>query len=194
MFRLLGSTLFFLTEKNWSYFEALYFCFIAFRTIGYGDFVPTSPFGQAIFVFYVFVGVGTVTYLVSVVTEDCSKRLKQHVINVEHRRKAGALPTDDAFLLRNLEPKQFTPDQVKELIQMAKKLERNMQRILKRGNNQMNNGGIRRRASFSARDNIELSQNISQSEWALMSSYHEKFNRIIVVIQNHLIHEGLATT
>ncbi|KAK9721561.1 Potassium channel [Basidiobolus ranarum] len=198
VFWIIGSTLFFFTEKDWSYFEALYFCFIAFRTIGYGDFVPTSPFGQAVFVFYVFFGVGTVTYLVSVVTEDFSKRLKQHVINVERNRKVDVSISNDPTLSGDHGQGQLTLAQVKELIKVAKKLERNMQRIVKRGNNQMNNGGIRRRASFSVNEasdhSLGIQPNGPKSEWALMASYNEKFSRIIAVIQNHLIQEGFAST
>ncbi|ORX92475.1 voltage-gated potassium channel [Basidiobolus meristosporus CBS 931.73] len=198
VFWIIGSTIFYFTEQQWSYFESLYFCFIAFRTIGYGDFVPTSPFGQAIFVFYVFFGVGTVTYLVSVVTEDFSKRLKHHVINVERKRKIDETISSGPCAAEDSDHRQLTSEQVKEIVKVAKKLERNMQRIIKRGNNQMNNGAIRRRASFSVNEDGSSSSGVRTSgpkpEWALMSSYHEKFNRIIAVVQNHLINEGFAAT
>ncbi|XP_064489603.1 potassium channel subfamily K member 13-like [Ornithodoros turicata] len=36
-----ASALYSVTEQ-WSYFESLYFCFIAFSTIGFGDFVPNQ--------------------------------------------------------------------------------------------------------------------------------------------------------
>ena len=28
--------------ENWEYFDALYFCFVSFATIGFGDFVSTQ--------------------------------------------------------------------------------------------------------------------------------------------------------
>ncbi|XP_067119928.1 potassium channel subfamily K member 13-like isoform X1 [Centruroides vittatus] len=30
------------TMENWSYFESLYFCFVAFSTVGFGDLVPSD--------------------------------------------------------------------------------------------------------------------------------------------------------
>ena len=37
---ILGAMLFHLWEKDWTYFESAYFCFITLSTIGFGDFVP----------------------------------------------------------------------------------------------------------------------------------------------------------
>lgn len=34
---------------GWNYFEALYFCFVAFATIGYGDVTPLSISGRQVF-------------------------------------------------------------------------------------------------------------------------------------------------
>jgi Ion channel len=47
------------------YFDALYFCFVALLTIGYGDFEVSSPAGKAAFVFWAFLAVPTMTILVA---------------------------------------------------------------------------------------------------------------------------------
>ena len=76
-----GSAIF-MTTEGWSYGTALYFCkfytlygrhtalltvpgFVAFSTIGYGDFAPATPAGRSIFVVWAILGVGTMTILVS---------------------------------------------------------------------------------------------------------------------------------
>lgn len=78
-----GSAIFMATE-GWSYGMAMYFCrtavtaffqfffakhllsgFVAFTTIGYGDFYPATPAGRSIFVVWAILGVGTMTILIS---------------------------------------------------------------------------------------------------------------------------------
>lgn len=44
-------------QEHWSYFEALYFCFIFFSTIGYGDFSPRSSAGRAFFIAWALFGI-----------------------------------------------------------------------------------------------------------------------------------------
>lgn len=68
LFWLLGSLVFHFTE-NWSYTTAMYFCFISWATIGYGDLTPTSRAGQAVFVVWALLGVGSLTILISVIAE-----------------------------------------------------------------------------------------------------------------------------
>ncbi|KAG2036002.1 hypothetical protein BDR03DRAFT_867055 [Suillus americanus] len=75
VFWLVGSAIFSLTE-GWSYGSSIYFCFIAFTTIGYGDPAPRTPAGRSVFVVWALLGVATVTILVSVASEAYSKRYK----------------------------------------------------------------------------------------------------------------------
>ncbi|KAG6810995.1 hypothetical protein H0H92_009498 [Tricholoma furcatifolium] len=75
VFWLVGSAIFMTTEK-WSFGNALYFCFIAFTTIGYGDFTPTTPAGRSVFVFWALLGIPTMTILISIVSDAYSSRYK----------------------------------------------------------------------------------------------------------------------
>lgn len=52
---MLGAAMFIQWEKNWSYFEAVYFVFISMSTIGFGDYVPDHPiFMMGTFLYFVF--------------------------------------------------------------------------------------------------------------------------------------------
>jgi potassium channel subfamily K, other eukaryote len=53
------------TTEGWTYGQAMYFCFISFTTIGYGDLSPTTAAGRSVFVVWALLGVGTLTILVS---------------------------------------------------------------------------------------------------------------------------------
>ncbi|KAG1859517.1 hypothetical protein DFJ58DRAFT_780054 [Suillus subalutaceus] len=75
VFWLVGSAIFSLTE-GWSYGSSIYFCFIAFTTVGYGDPAPRTPAGRSVFVVWALLGVATVTILVSVASEAYSTRYK----------------------------------------------------------------------------------------------------------------------
>jgi len=43
--------------EGWSYLDALYFSVISLATIGYGDFVPTTPLSRAFTIVYVINGI-----------------------------------------------------------------------------------------------------------------------------------------
>ncbi|KZT28026.1 voltage-gated potassium channel [Neolentinus lepideus HHB14362 ss-1] len=64
IFWMIGSAIFSRTER-WPFGTAMYFCFISFTTIGYGDFSPQTPAGRAIFVVWALLGVATMTILIS---------------------------------------------------------------------------------------------------------------------------------
>jgi len=50
---------------QFSYFDAIYFCFISLLTIGYGDLEVTSQAGKPSFVFWAFLAVPTMTILIA---------------------------------------------------------------------------------------------------------------------------------
>lgn len=68
---LVSAVIFRLSERSqgWSYFEALYFTYTSLTTIGYGDFFPTSNFGNVFFVFWSLLAVPVLTSLVTVMGE-----------------------------------------------------------------------------------------------------------------------------
>ena len=56
-------------SQGWTYFEALYFTYTSLTTIGYGDFYPTSNFGNVFFVFWSLLAVPVLTSLATVMGE-----------------------------------------------------------------------------------------------------------------------------
>ncbi|KAJ2842115.1 hypothetical protein GGI22_007661, partial [Coemansia erecta] len=80
-------------SPEWSYFEALYFCYVAYTTIGYGDVVPKSTEGMIAFICLCFVAVALETFLVvSAVTffsELLSSTMRQTRVQkrIEKRRR-----------------------------------------------------------------------------------------------------------
>ncbi|KAG1741433.1 uncharacterized protein EDB91DRAFT_1237119 [Suillus paluster] len=75
VFWMVGAAIFSKTE-GWSYGSSIYFCFVAFTTIGYGDLAPRTPAGRSVFVVWALLGVATVTVLISVASEAYSERYK----------------------------------------------------------------------------------------------------------------------
>ncbi|EIW74327.1 hypothetical protein CONPUDRAFT_160035 [Coniophora puteana RWD-64-598 SS2] len=75
LFWTVGSAIFMATE-GWSYGISFYFCFIAFTTIGYGDYAPTTTTGRSIFIVWAMLGIGTMTILISIVSDAYSSQYK----------------------------------------------------------------------------------------------------------------------
>ncbi|KAG6880008.1 hypothetical protein C0992_008215 [Termitomyces sp. T32_za158] len=75
VFWMVGSAIFRTTEK-WTFGQAMYFCFISFTTIGYGDLTPVTPAGRSVFVFWALLGIATMTILISILSEAYSSRYK----------------------------------------------------------------------------------------------------------------------
>jgi len=78
VFWMAGSVIFMTTEK-WDFGTAAYFCFIAFTTVGYGDYSPKTPAGRSIFVAWALVGVATMTILISILVEAYSRQFKSAI-------------------------------------------------------------------------------------------------------------------
>ncbi|KAJ2450944.1 Potassium channel [Coemansia sp. RSA 2336] len=83
-FWLMSAGIFYACERHsqqWNYFDAMWFCYVAFTTIGYGDYVPISTEGMVAFICLCFVAVGLETFLVvssvSFFTNVLSRALKR---------------------------------------------------------------------------------------------------------------------
>jgi len=63
-------------SERWHFGTAVYFCFIAFTTVGYGDYTPITPTGRSIFVVWALLGVATMTILISILVEAYSRQFK----------------------------------------------------------------------------------------------------------------------
>jgi len=102
-FWLVGSAIFTATE-NWSYGLSLYFCFITFTTVGYGDPAPRTPAGRSIFVGWALLGVGTMTILISLLADRYSERYKNIIFAAESRIAADGQQTGGAEVKSNGTP------------------------------------------------------------------------------------------
>ncbi|KAI9568053.1 hypothetical protein HD554DRAFT_813349 [Boletus coccyginus] len=72
----MGGAAIFTATEGWTYGLSIYFCFISFATIGYGDLSPTTPAGRSFFVVWALVGVATMTIFISVVSKAYTSRYK----------------------------------------------------------------------------------------------------------------------
>ncbi|KAE8272085.1 hypothetical protein A4X09_0g248 [Tilletia walkeri] len=86
VFWLMGAGIFVATE-GWNFFEGLYFGFVFFSTIGYGDFSPTTPSGRAFFIVWALFGVGILTVIFSVLGDAWGTIYKNTL--ADSRRKYG---------------------------------------------------------------------------------------------------------
>ncbi|KAI9296414.1 voltage-gated potassium channel [Neoconidiobolus thromboides FSU 785] len=81
LFWFLGGVIFMYSE-DWSYFDAINFCFISFTTIGYGNITPTTFHGKIIFIGYAILGLVAATYLISVGTQLGAFTMHRKIENV----------------------------------------------------------------------------------------------------------------
>jgi len=54
--------------EPWSYRESLYFCFVTLSTVGFGDYLPSSPTSKVFSIFYMLFGLGVCLLIVAVLT------------------------------------------------------------------------------------------------------------------------------
>jgi len=56
--------------EGWRYLDSTYFLVITATTIGYGDITPQTDLGKIITIFYSFIGIASVLYLVSLISNS----------------------------------------------------------------------------------------------------------------------------
>ena len=59
--------------EGWSYFESVYFCYTTLTTIGYGDVVPSTSGGKFFLRWYIYIGLGTFAFVLSLVSSLSAK-------------------------------------------------------------------------------------------------------------------------
>ncbi|RGP60269.1 outward-rectifier potassium channel tok1 [Fusarium sporotrichioides] len=94
---LLGAVIFQVAEKayqNWSYFDAFYFCFEAWTTIGYGDLTPVSNAGRSFYVFWSLLALPAMTVLISNASDTVVRIIRDATILVGN---VTILPNDRPF-------------------------------------------------------------------------------------------------
>ncbi len=69
-------------DQDWTYFESIYFTFIALTTTGYGDYQPLGNAARAFFVFWSLLAVPTVTVVVSNMGDTVVKAIKDATLRV----------------------------------------------------------------------------------------------------------------
>jgi voltage-gated potassium channel len=70
-----GTIVYHLVE-HWSWINSYYFSVVTLSTVGYGDFVPTTPFGKLFTTFYIFVGVGIITTFITATMRRRSDKMQ----------------------------------------------------------------------------------------------------------------------
>lgn len=76
----IGALLLTLWEKQWSFFEGFYFCFITMTTIGFGDLVPNHLLGPVyifICLMYILVGLAFTSTIIELVRRQYAQSWKQ---------------------------------------------------------------------------------------------------------------------
>ncbi|KAI9261404.1 hypothetical protein BDA99DRAFT_75597 [Phascolomyces articulosus] len=80
-------TLSYMALEDWSYSEAIVFCWTAITTIGYGDISPSRPEGRTFFLIYTVFGISIVGYMLlsirAVITGTSSDIMKVNLMRVE---------------------------------------------------------------------------------------------------------------
>ncbi|KIM33982.1 hypothetical protein M408DRAFT_88820 [Serendipita vermifera MAFF 305830] len=113
----------FMASEGWTYGTAIYFCFTAFSTIGYGDVAPKSGPGRVCFIAWSLLGVGTMTILISVLSEAYQSRYStmlhnglfdkaiRNYQNKTHTNKQSSQPSTP-----NYDKDAMSPDELRQAL------------------------------------------------------------------------------
>lgn len=66
--------------EGWAYWEGVYFSYISLTTIGFGDYRIQRELSRSLFIWHVFFGIASITYLSSMVAE---RAMNQWIVQVE---------------------------------------------------------------------------------------------------------------
>nr|POE75551.1 outward-rectifier potassium channel tok1 [Quercus suber] len=102
--------------QNWTYFEALYFTYVAQLTVGYGDFEPQTNSAKPAFVFWALIALPTLTVLIGAIGDNLSDFVNFATVWIGRH----ANPLLSFFTLSMKESKQ-TSNVIESTIEKAKK-------------------------------------------------------------------------
>ncbi|KAG0329926.1 hypothetical protein BGZ99_010037 [Dissophora globulifera] len=91
---LVGGVIFNFIE-SWGFGTSMYFAFISFSTIGYGDLVPTTLAGRSIFMVYCLFAIVALTSLASLVSEVLDKRVQKNDAEPQSTCEEGKSTLED---------------------------------------------------------------------------------------------------
>ncbi len=80
---LITGTLFYSHIEKWSYLDSLYFSVITLATVGYGDLHPTLPISKIFTIFFIFIGVGLLSYVVYSFSRSMMERREKQINKME---------------------------------------------------------------------------------------------------------------
>ncbi|CAH0051931.1 unnamed protein product, partial [Clonostachys solani] len=95
---LIGAVIFMKAEapyQGWTYFDAFYFSFVSWVTIGYGDLTPVSNAGKSFFVFWSLLALPTITMLISHAGDTVVKVIQYGSLRLGN---ITILPGDESFM------------------------------------------------------------------------------------------------
>lgn len=83
---LLLGTLMYHKIEGWSIIDSFYFTVVTMATVGYGDIHPVTDIGKLFTTFFIFAGVGTMTYTITIVFEHAVERELLHRFSRNFRK------------------------------------------------------------------------------------------------------------
>lgn len=76
---------FFAWVEGWNFFEGIYFAVTSLLTIGYGDYILCGTLSRSVFIWYVFFGIASSTFLLAMLAESAFDQWSVTVQNIEKR-------------------------------------------------------------------------------------------------------------
>jgi len=74
--------------EGWNYLDSTYFLVITATTIGYGDITPQTDLGKIITIFYSFIGIVSVLYFVSLISNYIFERkFNKKIKKIDNKNK-----------------------------------------------------------------------------------------------------------
>lgn len=89
---------FFCPIEKMTAFEGFFYSAITLSTVGYGDLSPKSPAGRLVFVGYAFLGIGVITFTVTLLGSSVTRLIRNKLWRVLARRRLGRTAGDGSMI------------------------------------------------------------------------------------------------